>query len=113
MGKMTDCLTSMGTSMSSAMQMVAMALASSHQSSPPMQQQYSTGISSPVMHGFNDNYCGSQPTGSRRRPYHSPTEQLYNQHRDHSQIAQRSHFGSSTSDGNSESEYDGKNYFIL
>ena len=112
MGKMTDCLTSMGTSMSSAMQMVAMALASSHQS-PPTQQEYSTGISSPVMHGFNDNYCGSQPTGSRRRPYHSPTEQLYNQHRDHSQIAQRSHFGSSTSDGNSESEYDGKNYFIL
>jgi len=65
MSKMTDCLTSLGSGIASAMQMVAMALSGQPQSFPPNHGQY-MGASTPAMFGsgVSNNYSDSQPSSS-------------------------------------------------
>ena len=63
MTKMTDCLTSLGSSSASPMQMVAMALSGQPQSFPLVHGQY-MGAPTPAMFGsgVSNNYSGSQPS---------------------------------------------------
>ena len=65
MSKMTDCLTSLGSGIASAVQMVAMALSGQPQSFPPNHGQY-MGAPTPAMFGsgISNNYSGSQPSSS-------------------------------------------------
>lgn len=63
MTKMTDCLTSLGSGIASAMKMVAMALSGQPQSFPLNHEQY-MGTPTPGVFGsgVSNNYSGSQPS---------------------------------------------------
>lgn len=64
MAKMTECLTSLGSGIASAMQMVAMALSGQPQSFSPIHGQYMSHTPTPGMFGpvVSNNYNGSQPS---------------------------------------------------
>ena len=120
MTKMTDCLTSLGSGIASAMQMVAMAFSGQPQSFPLNHGQY-MGTPTPAMFGsgVSNNYSGSQPSSghlyhgvgihSRQFSYEAGSFQPDNHY---SSVGQRASSVTSSHNENSGSDSHG-DYFEL